>query len=79
MIFIHVSLTWHTLCTKATNSRDVTELRAALKQGLAWGLEEAELQRVTGLWLWLWDAGWNKVKNSVNLETLWRRALKRCL
>ena len=27
-------------------SREVTELRAALNQGLTWGLEESELQRV---------------------------------
>ena len=31
---------------EAMQSRDVTELRAALKQGFAWGLEEADLQRV---------------------------------
>ena len=62
---IHSMWVWrgtHTMYTKATQSRDVTELRAALKQGLAWGLEEAELQRVTGLWLCLWDAGWKKVR-----------------
>ena len=50
MIFIQCEFdVAHTMYTKATQSRDVTELRAALKQGLAWGLEEAELQRVTGL------------------------------